>query len=802
VKQLARMFTFAIACAVAGHLSMRTGHTQGSSCFVTTVSGEVQGVDAGVSCAFLGIPFAAPPVGNLRWKPPQPAAPWAPATLNATVAAPSCPFIQPPGSTGAQGTEDCLKLNIWTPHPAPATPAPVIVWIHTGAFQAASASIADSNPRNMVERTGSIVVAANYRLGPFGFMGHPALTAENPGYPSSGNYGFLDQRAALAWVRDHIAAFGGDPNDVTIAGQSAGANSVSLHVVSPGSAGYFDRAIMQSGYASSRWRTRTDAESLGRNFAAAVGCTDPSQVLACIRSKTRNDVLLAFPNGQQEFAETGRIPWGPVVDGVDIPDQPRTLYESGAFNHVPIIIGATRDEGWIYVDRSFPASLTAEQYQAAVETEFGAAEAPAILSMYPVAGFPSPKHALSRLTGDVEAVCEARRVARLVSRTRTPVYQYSFEREADAVVPNLVIHGLDRNFVFGNNFGPPSNYALNAEDLELFGAMSDYWTRFAASGNPNRNGRDQPELPDDDNVGSDDGLVGWPAFKHPSGNGRGPDKYLVLDVPIREAARLREAQCDFWEPFFFGSIAGGSVPASTPSHDLCGMTVLSNLKLDHDLTCGGNGLIVGADRIKIDLNGHSITGAGGGVGIGVTARSGVSIIGGAVRNFEAGVRVNSSTDIVVKRNELRENSDGVDCQAGCVGNTIEKNEFRDNRTRGIMLRSNSRDNVVKENTFTGNRVGVLVFGGVDNTVKDNSVAASVLAGIRLNVIATGNLIVENTITSNPAGIDFLVTPTGSATGNTFVKNTIAVNICGVTGPVAGNTFEKNIFKANGADNCP
>ena len=146
----------------------------------------------------------------------------------------------------------------------------------------------------MAEQTGAIVVAANYRLGPFGFLGHRALTAEDPGYRSSGNYGFLDQRAALAWVRDHIAAFGGDPNNVTIAGQSAGGHSVSLHVVSPGSAGYFHRAIMQSGYASTRWPTLADAEALGARFAAAVGCTDPSQVLACMRSKTRAEVLLAF----------------------------------------------------------------------------------------------------------------------------------------------------------------------------------------------------------------------------------------------------------------------------------------------------------------------------------------------------------------------------------------------------------------------------------------------------------------------------------------------------------------------------
>ena len=136
---------------------------------------------------------------------------------------------------------------------------------------------------------------------------------------------------------------------------------MSLHVVSPGSAGYFKRAIVQSGSASTFWPTLADAEALGDRAAVTLGCTDPAQVLTCLRSKTRAEVLLAFPNGQQEFAETPRVAWGPVVDGLDIPDQPRRLYESGAFNRVPLIIGTTRDEGWIYVDRSFPAGLTEER---------------------------------------------------------------------------------------------------------------------------------------------------------------------------------------------------------------------------------------------------------------------------------------------------------------------------------------------------------------------------------------------------------------------------------------------------------
>jgi para-nitrobenzyl esterase len=518
---------------------------QSVSCLVTTTSGDVQGVVNVLSCTYLGIPFAAAPTGNLRWRPPQPAAPWA-ATLNANTAA-QCPQVNPAGSTTVVGNEDCLKLNIWTPNPTPTAPTPVIFWIHTGAFMAASANLVDSRGRNLAEHTGAIVVAANYRLGPLGFLGHSALSAEDPGYPSSGNYGLLDQRAAMVWVRNNIAAFGGDPNNVTIAGQSAGAHSVSLHLVSPGSAGLFTRAIMQSSYASNRWPTLAEAEALGHTFSANTGCTDPAQVLTCMRGKTAAQVLLGFANGQQEFSETSRVDWNPVVDGLDVPDQPRALYEIGAFARVPLIIGATRDEGWIYVDRSFPTGLTAEQFVDAVETEFGLGDAPSILARYPLDDFPSPKHALSQIAGDVEMVCEARRVARLVERTGTPVYMYSFEREVTPVAGDQVIHGIDRNFLFGTNYGPPSNYVLNADDLLLVGAIGGYWTRFAALGNPNV---------------EDESVLTWARFRHPTGRGHGSDKYLILDWPLREAKRLRERQCDFWEPFFLRSIADGPVPAA------------------------------------------------------------------------------------------------------------------------------------------------------------------------------------------------------------------------------------------------
>jgi para-nitrobenzyl esterase len=544
----AQAVSLAMASAAGMLMFTQVARMQGTSCVVGTIDGPIQGLDRGSSCAFLGIPFAAPPTGNLRWKRPQPAAAWAPSTLNAVTAPLSCAQIsvatgQPPG------VEDCLMLNVWTPNPLPAAAAPVIVWFHGGGFANASANFAAQNGQNLAASTGAIVVAPNYRLGPFGFLRHDALAAEDS---AAGNYGLLDQRAALIWVRDHIAAFGGNPNNVTIAGQSAGAHSVSLHLVAQGSAGLFHRAVMQSGTMSFRMRTAADAQRQAVEFATALGCTgsDAAAVLTCLRSKGQNAVLAARPPSLAEaFTESGRTQWTPIVDGVEISDQPRYLYERGQFSHVPILLGSNRDEGWTFVNRSFPGTLTAEQYGLAIETEFGA-DAPAIRAQYPVSDYPSPKDALVRLVGDAEYVCEANRVARLIERTKTPAFLYSFEYEVDPVVPDRVVHGLEVNFVFGNNYGPPLfvPYSLGAADLTLFHTMAGYWMRFADRGDPN----------------TDDATVAhWPAFRHPTGRGRAADKYLRFDVSVDEGKRQREAQCDFWESFFLRSITG-AVPASTP----------------------------------------------------------------------------------------------------------------------------------------------------------------------------------------------------------------------------------------------
>ena len=547
MRRAMRSVILAVGFAALGHAATGPALTQDGSCLVDTLNGQVQGSDRGSSCAFLGIPFAAPPVNALRWRPPQPAQPWSPIVLSATAPPSNCAQIS--AATGMPaGNEDCLRLNVWTPDPPPAAAAPVVVWLHTGSFVAASANFAAADGQHLAEQTGTIVVTPNYRLGPFGFLAHTALTSEDPDYPASGNYGLLDQRAALRWVRDNIARFGGDPNNVTIAGTSAGGHSVGLHLVSPGSAGLFQRAIMQSGFSSTRLQSLAEAEPQGDRFAAALGCVEPGLLAACMRAASRNAVLQALPLGTFEFNERPTH-WLPAVDGFDVPAQPRALFEAGAFEHVPVLLGTTRDEGWTWVDRSFRAGLSAAQLAAALEAEFGA-DAGAILEQYPTTAPASPKDTLARLTGDAEYVCEARRLARLIERTGTPVFLYSFEYEVDAIVQDRVIHGLESNFVFANNFGPPliASYVLNDADLRLARAMGGYWTRFAATGDPNT---------------ADETVVHWPAFKHPAGAGRGADKYLVLDVTIAQALRPRESPCDFWEPYFFRSVTG-PVPAAQP----------------------------------------------------------------------------------------------------------------------------------------------------------------------------------------------------------------------------------------------
>jgi para-nitrobenzyl esterase len=425
---------------------------------------------------------------------------------------------------------------------------------------AASANFGGTNGRRLAEETGVVVVEANYRLGPFGFLAHRALEREDNGRPSTGNYGLLDQRAALEWVRDNIARFGGDPDNVTVGGTSAGGQSAGLHLVSPGSAGLFHRAIVQSAYPTSAWWSLDDAEAQGDVFAASLGCTNPAQTLTCLRGKTRDQVLNALPPGTEQVVEQpNRFFWQPIVDGIVIPDQPRRLFERGDFEHVPTLIGSTRDEGWLFTSRSFASGVSLSQYLTWLANEFGD-DAEAVAAAYPAANYSSPQEALARVVGDGQFVCEARRLGDLIAdgglrgrgpheehgtgkRQKSPVFMYSYEYVLDDLSPGHVPHGVESNIIFGNNYsGAPLNvnHTLTAADLALHAEMAGYWARFAATGDPNGGN-----------------ALEWPEYR------KNHENHIVFGAVVSAGADLRQEACDFWSPYFFRTMVQG-VPAATP----------------------------------------------------------------------------------------------------------------------------------------------------------------------------------------------------------------------------------------------
>ena len=244
-----------------------------------------------------------------------------------------------------------------------------------------------------------------------------------------------------------------------------------------------------------------------------------------------------------------------------------------------------------------------------------------------------------------------------------------------------------------------------------------------------------------------------------------------------------------------------AVPSAQSEDSLCGATIVTDLKLDHDVACSGNGLVVGADRIWIDLNGYTLSGSRGGIGITVTGRSEITISGGTITNFAPAIRVNTSTDVDIKHITFAGNTEGIDFQAGSVGNTVKENTFSDSPVRGIMLRGGAAENDVKNNTFINDRVAILIFGGVDNTVKQNEVFGSTVAGIRLIGTSSGNVVKDNAVSTSAAGIEFVLTLTEWAQGNEVKANTLSANACGIKGPTAGNTLKDNVFDGNTADSC-
>jgi para-nitrobenzyl esterase len=453
---------------------------------VVTSLGPVLGTATAAMRSFKGIPYAAPPVGPLRWKPPTPAATFT-KVRSAVMTAPHCPQIASPFGT-ASSTEDCLYLNVYTP--TTSGPHPVMVWIHGGAFIYGQS---DEYDPTLLVAQGVTVVTINYRLGTLGFLAHPALTAEGGG--ASGNYGLMDQQFALRWVQDNIAAFGGDKTNVTIFGESAGGFSVQSQLVITGAAGLFHKAIVESGaYANAEGRQMTlaQSEAIGASVLTAAGCAAPC-ALDAMRALSV-DALLMSTLTVPELA-SGFIP---TIDGKLMTMGVGAAYKAGAFVKVPTIQGSNHDEYRLFVGLNElnpptapPGPLTPDTYPAAMEKTFGPEAGKALAMLYTPAAYGNVAGLAFAAAGtDAVFSCPMLRASQALT-ANTKVFSYEFN---DPKAPQIFIppvpdieygayHASELQYLFTL---PKST--LTPDQKALSDNMIKYWTSFAKTGDPNTQG--------------------------------------------------------------------------------------------------------------------------------------------------------------------------------------------------------------------------------------------------------------------------------------------------------------------------
>jgi para-nitrobenzyl esterase len=493
---------------------------------VPTTSGPIQGLKTSGMDEFLGIPYAAPPVGNGRWRPPQPV-PEASQVLQATKFASTC-AQSPRGAFASPSiTEDCLYLNVFTPRPGPAVSVkrPVMVWLHGGGLFSGESN--DYDAGKLVRRGGVVVVTLNYRVGALGFFSQPAVNAE--GHPYA-NYGIMDQQFALQWVRRNIANFGGDPGNVTIFGQSGGATSVIANLASPTAAGLFQRAISQSGTRVSPYPQQVALDA-GKELAAAAGC--PDQSAQCLRALSVEQIL----RHQARIAGFLGTHY-PVVDGTIITHTAAQAFGSGQFNHVPVMNGLVQDEQAFFMpEMNSGVALTAAGYDSFV-LSFSKRNAAAIAAQYPMASYASPSLAEIGVSQDLK-VCTARYLDRTWAKY-VPVYAYQFnDRTAPSYFqqvsyPMRAYHTAELQYLFPLfHGGQGTPHALNAAQEQLSNHMVDYWTSFAGGGVPTA-----PGTP----------ASAWPRYSTT------PDDVQYFDLPtIRTADAYGDAHhCGLWDPIITG----------------------------------------------------------------------------------------------------------------------------------------------------------------------------------------------------------------------------------------------------------
>jgi para-nitrobenzyl esterase len=532
----ARFIVAACAALCAGQES------HAADTLLTIDAGRIRGVTETSGSpvrVFRGIPYGRPPVGDLRWKPPVPPLPWG-GVKECSTFGPSCPKPSQKIILGISGpkSEDCLYLNVWTAAHA-GEKKPVMVWIHGGGFTIGSGSQATYDGLHFAA-DGAVEVTLNYRLGPFGFMAHPALSAESPLHVS-GNYGLLDQIEALRWVQRNIAAFGGDPGNVTIFGESAGSVAVGCLVASPLAKGLFQRAIMESGVPANLPRLRGDdendstAEPAGIDIARSAGIDNPEGSTGTTAAALRRlspEQLLSTSHPRVGLFGAGRR-MGPSVDGYVIPRAPLDMFASGEQNNVPVILGSNADEGTLFIQQ-IPITRPAG-YRIAGRQLFGAF-ADRVISMFPIRSAEDVKPEIARLVTVAAFVAPARRAARALSRHENHVWLYHFTRVPPVLREHNMgaTHGVELFYVFKTI---PLGVGAEDADIRLADKMHGAWLHFAETGNPN--GKGLPE---------------WPPYSAAT------DAYFEFGENPGAGANLLSRECDLFDEISTSRARGTGIP--------------------------------------------------------------------------------------------------------------------------------------------------------------------------------------------------------------------------------------------------
>lgn len=484
-------FFVRLACAASVLLAAQAKAATATPPTVQVSQGAVSGKLVNGVREYLGIPFAAPPVGALRWQSPQAPIAWA-GTRDGSAFGARC--AQPKSPISAESTnEDCLFLNVHVPDDIGTAKLPVMVWIHGGAFMLGAGS--DYDMSTLAKKGRAIVVSINYRLGAFGFFRQTELAAQN----APANFGLQDQQAALRWVRSQIGRFGGDPSRVTIFGESAGGASVCMHLVSPQSSGLFHRAISESGPC----KLLTTASTASIEAAASVvgttlGCASGPGQLACMRSKPAAELLAA--SGVSGSMLKAGVRWAPIPDGITLTGSPTEQVQNGQLNRVPVIFGSNHDEGRFFVATEYHLvnllPVSSAQFTEAINQAANGdlAFAQQLANTYTSKAYGTRDKAFGALVTDELFSCNVMRDVEALSR-HVPTYQYEF---TEAKTPGIIdpymamgaFHGAELRYLFQAKLpGPTFDVPLNAAQQKLADQMVRYWGQFAATGNPNATGQ-------------------------------------------------------------------------------------------------------------------------------------------------------------------------------------------------------------------------------------------------------------------------------------------------------------------------